>query len=93
MSCARAGAGDPARAILCARAGYTMTIAVITVCFGILLTFGRHQFAYMYTSSDAVAALSARVAWFFVLNQWLTGISVIVRTIGSCHSLPCSSND
>ena len=74
------GAGDPQRARVCAQAAIIGTVVVQGFILSPVL-FARHKFAYIYTSSDEVAALSAQVAWFFVLNQWITSNSVVLQGI------------
>lgn len=74
------GMGDPKRARISARAA---TIGTVVVQGGILspVLVARHKFAYIYTNDVRVAELAAQVAWFFVLNQFITANSVVLQGI------------
>jgi MATE family multidrug resistance protein len=74
------GMGDPKRARISARAATIGTVVVQgTILSPVLIA--RHKFAYIYTNDVRVAELAAQVAWFFVLNQFITANSVVLQGI------------
>ena len=74
------GSGDPARARISARAATVGTVVVQGAILSPVL-IARHEFAYIYTNDARVAELAAQVAWFFVLNQFITANSVVLQGI------------